>query len=597
MRSLQFSIGKESTMNSKQNFFVTENPKRLRDSLIWDLQKNFYVEKGPSCWTEGIVPNFVTSNSFIAKQYATCILGYLRDYYLKQNANNNEPIYILEIGSGHGKLGFLIIKHLLSLKQFWPKYVEKPFVYVISDFTDKLVSFCENHKSLKEFVDLGILDFAIFDAEVDDSIHLIHSNVTLDSNSIKTPLICISNYVYNGLVEDLYSINNKKVQEGYAFVETDRQEINKHDPSIINRMRINYIYKDITPEQINELYEDKDIIKTLEYYIENHKSLTLLFPYGALSNLSNLYKLSHGNFILFCADKAYSQESDLVAAKGNPHLASHGSFSFMTNFHSLAKYVEIRGGMSLFTPYISGLKVGVFIAGKTKKELKETFMNIYDTLLSFDPDSFSHLQRCIREEIPSPSLKNILSLIRLSCYESEVFYKFKQLLIDRVLYASEKIQTDIKEDLVHIFDLYYPLQLTKDVHFDLGRLYMGLKCYSEGLNMFQHSIDTCDEHHVTWYNMGICYYYLQIYDKSLECFSKCLNLSPDYHDANAWKARIEARLLNPGSPSSPRDVYMNQTPETTEETAPETQEPQVSEETKPTNAVHIISPGEDDGDN
>lgn len=83
LRSLQFSIGKESTMNSKQNFFVTENPKRLRDSLIWDLQKNFYVEKGPSCWTEGIVPNFVTSNSFIAKQYATCILGYLRDYYLK----------------------------------------------------------------------------------------------------------------------------------------------------------------------------------------------------------------------------------------------------------------------------------------------------------------------------------------------------------------------------------------------------------------------------------------------------------------------------------------------------------------------------------
>lgn len=55
--------------------------------------------------------------------------------------------------------------------------------------------------------------------------------------------------------------------------------------------------------------------------------------------------------------------------------------------------------------------------------------------------------------------------------------------------------------------------------------------------------------------------------------------------------------MNPGSPSSPRDVYMNQTPETTEETAPETQESQVSEETKPANAVHVISPGEDDGDN
>ncbi|KAK8789859.1 hypothetical protein WA158_006639 [Blastocystis sp. Blastoise] len=589
-------------MNNKQNYFVTEDPKRLRDSLIWDLQKQFYIEKGPTCWTEGIVPNFITSNSFIAKQYATIILGYIRDYYLKPNSNKQEPMYILEIGSGHGKLGFLIIKHLLSLKSFWPKHVEKPFVYVISDFTDKLVNFCHNHKSLKEFIDQGILDFALFDAEVDNSIHLMEHNLVLDSTTIRTPFICISNYVYNGLVEDLYTINDGVIQEGYSVVETDRQETNKHDPNIINRMRVNYIYKDINSEVI------------VFFYISTHKNLSLLFPYGALSNISNLFKISHGDFIILCADKAYSQESDLLAIKGNPHLASHGSFSFMTNFHALSKYIEVRGGQSIFTPYIyicylyiymlfiyienfiiyiSGLKVGVFIAGREKKQLKETYMNIHDTLLSFDPDSFSHIQRCIREEIPSPSLKNILSLIRLSCYENEVFYKFKQLLIDRVPYASEKIQNDIKIDLIYICNLYYPLQTTKDVHFDLGRLYMGLKCYSEGLNMFQQSVNTCGEHHVTWYNMGICYYYLHIYDKSLECFSKCLNLSPDYHDANSWKTRIEARLLNPSSPSSPRDAYtspINVYPEDTNMNNDNSTAPVINTN----NTVHVISPGEDD---
>lgn len=46
-------------------------------------------------------------------------------------------------------------------------------------------------------------------------------------------------------------------------------------------------------------------------------------------------------------------------------------------------------------------------------------------MYSFDPDTFSVLQRCIQDETPAPSLPYILSLIRLSKYESEVFYKFK----------------------------------------------------------------------------------------------------------------------------------------------------------------------------
>lgn len=53
----------------------------LKDSMIWKLQDQFYIRKGPSCWTDFIVPHFVTSNSYIAYQYANCILGYIRDYY------------------------------------------------------------------------------------------------------------------------------------------------------------------------------------------------------------------------------------------------------------------------------------------------------------------------------------------------------------------------------------------------------------------------------------------------------------------------------------------------------------------------------------
>ena len=60
---------------------VLQEATPLCESMIWDLQDQFYIRKGPSCWTDFIVPHFVTSNSYIAYQYANCILRYIRDYY------------------------------------------------------------------------------------------------------------------------------------------------------------------------------------------------------------------------------------------------------------------------------------------------------------------------------------------------------------------------------------------------------------------------------------------------------------------------------------------------------------------------------------
>lgn len=37
------------------------------------------------------------------------------------NANKEEPIYIVEVGAGHGKLGFLILNHLAELREFMPE--------------------------------------------------------------------------------------------------------------------------------------------------------------------------------------------------------------------------------------------------------------------------------------------------------------------------------------------------------------------------------------------------------------------------------------------------------------------------------------------
>lgn len=54
-----------------------------------------------------------------------------------------------------------------------------------------------------------------------------------------------------------------------------------------------------------------------------------------------------------------------------------------------------------------------------------------------------------------------MALIRLSHYESEVFYKFKQVLVDHIPYANDKMQSDFRNDIVHIANNFYPLSTSK----------------------------------------------------------------------------------------------------------------------------------------
>ena len=74
-----------------------------------------------------------------------------------------------------------------------------------------------------------------------------------------------------------------------------------------------------------------------------------------------------------------------------------------------------------------------------------------------------------------------------------------QILIDRAPYLSEKQQHDLRRDALQIYECYYPLQRTKDVAFEIGRLFMGLKHYKDAIAFFQDSQKFCGEHHISWY--------------------------------------------------------------------------------------------------
>lgn len=92
-------------------------------------------------------------------------------------------------------------------------------------------------------------------------------------------------------------------------------------------------------------------------------------------------------------------------------------------------------------------------------------------------------------------MQQVLSLLRLSGGDSDVFYKFRhvriacpacrilashaavQVFIDKTAYphASENVIRDMRRDIDAIARTYYPLQQSKDVCFELGRMFMNMK--------------------------------------------------------------------------------------------------------------------------
>lgn len=71
---------------------------------------------------------------------------------------------------------------------------------------------------------------------------------------------------------------------------------------------------------------------------------------------------------------------------------------------------------------------------------------------------------------------------------------------------------------------------------------MGLKEYAGAIEFFKRSQELCGQHHVTWHNMGICYYYQDALEEAEKCFKESLALKPSYGEAHSWMNQVREKL-------------------------------------------------------
>ena len=357
---------------------------RLRDSLLWELQRSFYANYGAGAWCNAMVPNFVTSNGYIAGAYAQVVLDFVVDWYSRDDCDRTKPIYVVEVGTGSGKFGFLLAKKLLLMREHFPKVnipadapaggggggggggsgggrrgggarrlAPPPVRVVLTDFTDQNIDFCEAHPSMQPLLDAGILDLAVFDANKDTELQLRRSGVVLSAPAGESgaagaagaapvwggnPMVVISNYICDTLPQDAFRMVDGELRQAFCTVRSKAATDLATTPDVISRLDCCWDYEAV--DRDSDFYGDAAMNNVVAGYSAEPSlsaSSTFVVPIGGMRMMDNIARIApQGRVLHLVGDKGYVHTDEFLE-KRDPHIALHGSFSFMVNFDALRR--------------------------------------------------------------------------------------------------------------------------------------------------------------------------------------------------------------------------------------------------------------------
>jgi hypothetical protein len=154
----------------------------------------------------------------------------------------------------------------------------------------------------------------------------------------------------------------------------------------------------------------------------------------------------------------------------------------MVNYHAIGLWFTSKGGFALHNPQEeASLKVSTFIlapesdlstdmeplwlgesadiVGNSRSRffpyLRQAFN---DSLDSFGPNDFFVLQKSLIEDVHNPPLRSVVSLLKLSDWDPDVFFKFR----DVILKSAPNCGTKLRNDLCRGVERYFNYINNKD---------------------------------------------------------------------------------------------------------------------------------------
>ncbi len=523
------------TETSLQPESILEEGKPLSQSKVWKLQAEFYASQGPEAWIKGIVPQYITTNPYIANVYAKTVFGYLRDFASSPDFDRNTTIYIMELAAGVGRFTYTFLKRFLLLLEN-SSLKDIKFKYLLTDLAESNVTYWQNHSYLKPYFESGILDCAVFDMEKGKELSLRYSKKLLQPEALKNPLILFANYTFDSIPQDTFYVNNTKLHEGLiTLTKKDRakdSENNRKDNSIL--AGLDYYYTDNQIEG-NNYYEDSHFNDILLYYKDCMEDTSFSLPITALRCIKRLQEIFSDDILLLSTDKGY-RTVDSMNKNYHPFLSKHGSISLTVNFHAIELYFKSLGGSALHSIYEhESVTTSLFLLSKHSHNFLETSMAYQEITEGIGPDDFYILKKGIVPLNKHLTSRELLTFLRYTLWDARTFLEFYNTLLERI----EKEEAFPKDELISaiykVWEYYFPIGEDENLFYCLATLLGYFGYDKDAIRLFQSSLEFYGEDAAIYYEITLCYYNMQEFEKALEHINMALSLKSDFEEALSLK--------------------------------------------------------------
>lgn len=525
----------ESKMSHSRKKITLEDKVPMSQSCLFEHEKRYFETLGMDAWRYA-APLALSSSTVTAHAYAKIVFYYLYDAIAQKKLKLKSPVYLLELGAGHGRFAYLFLNyftHLLSLHHL--NHIK--FCYVMSDRVEKNVDYWDSHPKLQTYIKDGLLDFAHYSIASGEKIHLRNKGSALVSRSFKNPLIVIANSLFSRTASDFFRVDEKGLEEGLLTLETESE--NYIDNCIVDLKKINL---DLSYKAVDDNYYSHPGLKgVLEKYKNTLQKSSFLMPVTLINAVDELNKLTKSKLFMLFGDKACNDELQLQGNHGVEISINHQQdFQTMVNFDALGKYVEAQGGDARVSSLLESYSVAMFLSSGALSQFPnvnlayEEFMDYFSAVDQFNLTYHPVFQQKSTRESKPHNLNEIISLIKLSHYSSDVVLGLKPVIVklieeykktNQLMVLKKQRLSDI---LMRSLNNYYALPGNQLYCFELANMLYALEAFDDAIVCLTEQLLYTPKNIDVYYNMGLCYLGLGKAKEALQQFKLVKKQQDDY---------------------------------------------------------------------
>jgi len=488
------------TDDAQKTWYVFEERQPFARSVLWDLQRNYFLTRSVRAWQQEEVPQYITTNPTVANSYAEIVFAFLRDRDRLQPGGGAaaQPLHVCELGAGSGRFAFHFLSRLAELcaQQGVPL---ARFRYVLTDLVDSNLAFFREHPRFAPFFAQGVLDTALFDVVSPAPLRLQGSGRTLDAGALEQPLVVFANYLFDSVPQDLFHVRAGACAQALVTLAVDEDPRGMAPDVLLSRLDHRLDYEPLAGPAYGEPY----LQEILDGYRRTLPEAYLSIPSAGLRCLEWMKGLSRAGMLLVSSDKGYHR---VDAAGANAGFLRHGSFSLDVNYDAIARYCGRGQGLALLPAFRhQSVSVSAFLMVDAAAGYMDTRMAYRRHVEEFGPDDFYTLTRYLRKHVADMAFEELVACLRLAHHDATQFVRYLPRLLALAPGLDEEQRRVVADTVQRVWSLYFPLADAGDLAFDLARLLYELDDYRGAIALFRESLAVHGEHEGTLRNIAMCH--------------------------------------------------------------------------------------------